>query len=88
MNRPSSHFREGVTWELPSSAVGTVQLQWRGRLLCRTQLLGSQLEEWAHQGHGHTGVGHLCLECPEGHRQDGRGMVGWEKSQLSCKVGG
>lgn len=44
MNRPSSHFREGVTWELPSSAVGTVQLQWRGRLLCRTQLLGSQLE--------------------------------------------
>lgn len=29
MNRPSSHFCEGVTWELPSSAVGTVQLQWR-----------------------------------------------------------
>lgn len=88
MNRPSSHFREGVSWELPSSAVGTVQLQRRAGFCAEHSVWAVSWKRWAHQGPGRTGVGHLYLECPEGHRQDGRGMVGWEKSQLSCNVGG
>lgn len=47
-----------------------------GRLLCRTLLQGSQLEELGTSRTGCTGVRHLCSEGPEGHRQDGRGMVG------------
>lgn len=47
VHRASSHFREGVTWEIPSSAVGAVQLQ-RGQAFVQNTASGQSVGRAGH----------------------------------------